>query len=109
MLFFEFKWGHRQKSKNRGHKNQRAVQGGAGRIKNWLRSRSTIDLLGLREKLDKPHLKLVEFDGVGFESGEKVIVYQANAFAIGLPGEFCVRFAVFIDYAYVVPAYLSPN
>jgi hypothetical protein len=31
-------------------------------IKNWLRSRSTIDLLGLWEKLNNPDFKLVEFD-----------------------------------------------
>lgn len=31
-------------------------------IKNWLRSRSMIELLGLWEKLNNPDFKLVEFD-----------------------------------------------
>jgi KilA-N domain len=39
-------------------------------IKNWLRSRSTVDLLGLWEKLNNPSFKLVEFDQFRFEAGE---------------------------------------
>lgn len=31
-------------------------------IKNWMRSRSTIEFLGLWEKLNNPNFKLVEFD-----------------------------------------------
>jgi hypothetical protein len=31
-------------------------------IKNWLRSKNTIELLGLWEKLHNPDFKLVEFD-----------------------------------------------
>ena len=31
-------------------------------VKNWLRSRSTIEFLGLWEKLNNPDFKLVEFD-----------------------------------------------
>jgi hypothetical protein len=31
-------------------------------IKNWLRSKNTIELLGLWEKLNNPDFKLVEFD-----------------------------------------------
>jgi hypothetical protein len=31
-------------------------------VKNWLRSRSTIEFLGLWEQLNNPILKLVEFD-----------------------------------------------
>ncbi len=43
-------------------------------IKNWLRSRSTIDLLGLWEKLNNPSFKLVEFDQFRFEAGENAFV-----------------------------------
>jgi len=43
-------------------------------IKNWLRSRSTIDLLGLWEKLNNPAFKLVEFDQFRFEAGENTFV-----------------------------------
>ena len=43
-------------------------------IKNWLRSRSTIDLLGLWEKLNNPSFKLVEFDQFRFEAGENTFV-----------------------------------
>ena len=31
-------------------------------VKNWLRSRSTIEFLGLWEKINNPEFKLVEFD-----------------------------------------------
>jgi hypothetical protein len=43
-------------------------------IKNWLRSRSTIDLLGLWEKLNNPGFKLVEFDQFRFQAGENAFV-----------------------------------
>ena len=32
-------------------------------IKNWLRNRYTIELLGIWEKLNNPNFKPVEFDG----------------------------------------------
>jgi hypothetical protein len=38
-------------------------------IKNWLRNRNTIELLGLWEKLYNPNFKPVEFDGFRKESG----------------------------------------
>ena len=43
-------------------------------IKNWLRNRSTIDLLGLWEKLNNPNFKLVEFDQFRFEAGGNAFV-----------------------------------
>ena len=43
-------------------------------IKNWLRSRSTIQLLGLWEKLNNPDFKLVEFDQFRFEAGDNSFV-----------------------------------
>jgi hypothetical protein len=38
-------------------------------IKNWLRNRTTIELIGLWEKLYNPNFKPVEFDGFRKESG----------------------------------------
>lgn len=38
-------------------------------IKNWMRSKNTIELLGLWEKLNNPHFKLVEFDQFRNEAG----------------------------------------
>ena len=43
-------------------------------IKNWLRCRSTIDLLGLWEKLNNPGSKLVEFDQFRLHAGENAFV-----------------------------------
>ncbi len=43
-------------------------------IKNWLRTRSTVDLLGLWEKQNNPDFKLVEFDQLRFEAGEDTFV-----------------------------------
>ena len=58
-------------------------------VKNWLRSRSTIDLLGLWEKLNNPDFKLVEFDQFRFEAGDNAFVLSPkkwieNTNAIGL-------------------------
>lgn len=58
-------------------------------IKNWLRSRSTIELLGLWEKLNNPDFKLVEFDQFRFEAGENAFVLSPKKWiettqAIGL-------------------------
>jgi hypothetical protein len=38
-------------------------------VKNWLRNRSTIEFLGLWEKIHNPNFKGVEFDPLLFESG----------------------------------------
>ena len=38
-------------------------------IKNWLRSRDTIEFLGIWEQLHNPHFKIVEFDGFKKEAG----------------------------------------
>jgi hypothetical protein len=38
-------------------------------VKNWLRSRSTIEFLGLWEQLNNPGFKLVEFDQFRNEAG----------------------------------------
>ncbi len=38
-------------------------------IKNWMRNKDTIELLGLWEKLNNPDFKLVEFDRFKNEAG----------------------------------------
>ena len=43
-------------------------------IKNWMRNRSTIEFLGLWEKLNNPNFKLVEFDGFRNEAGSNYFV-----------------------------------
>jgi hypothetical protein len=43
-------------------------------IKNWLRARSTIEFLGLWERLNNEHFKLVEFDGFKNEAGSNYFV-----------------------------------
>jgi hypothetical protein len=44
-------------------------------VKNWLRSRSTIDFLGLWEKINNPNFKGVEFDSFKNQAG-------ANSFTL---------------------------
>ena len=58
-------------------------------IKNWLRIRSTINFLGLWEKLNNPHFKLVEFDQFKMSSGDNDFVLSPKKWiestnAIGL-------------------------
>jgi len=43
-------------------------------VKNWMRNRSTIDFIGLWEKLNNPDFKLVEFDRLRNESGTNYFV-----------------------------------
>lgn len=38
-------------------------------VKNWMRSRTTIEFLGLWEQLNNPNFKGVEFDSFLFEAG----------------------------------------
>ena len=38
-------------------------------IKNWLRNRNTIELLGFWEQINNPNFKPVEFDGFRKEAG----------------------------------------
>ena len=58
-------------------------------IKNWLRSKNTIELLGLWEKLNNPDFKLVEFDQFRNEAGYNHFVLSSQKWinttnAIGL-------------------------
>lgn len=43
-------------------------------IKNWLRNRNTLELLGFWEQLHNPNFKSVEFDG--FKNKQALIVSQ---------------------------------
>lgn len=47
-------------------------------VKNWMRNRSTIDFLGLWEKLNNPHFKPVEFDGFRYEAGSNSFVLSPS-------------------------------
>jgi hypothetical protein len=38
-------------------------------VKNWLRSKTTIEFLGLWERINNPNFKGVEFDSFSFEAG----------------------------------------
>lgn len=38
-------------------------------IRNWLRSRNTVELLGFWERLNNPHFNPVEFDGIRMQTG----------------------------------------
>lgn len=43
-------------------------------VKNWMRTHSTIEFLGLWEKINNPDFKLVEFDGFRNEAGSNTFV-----------------------------------
>ena len=38
-------------------------------IRNWLRSRNTVEFLGLWERLNNPRFNPVEFDGIRIQTG----------------------------------------
>ena len=50
-------------------------------VKNWLRNRSTIEYLGLWEKIKDPEFKGVEFDAFKVQAGSKKLAVL-NAVAI---------------------------
>ncbi len=45
-------------------------------INNWMRSRSTIEFLGLWEKLNNPYFKPIEFERFRNEAGSNYFVQQ---------------------------------
>ena len=58
-------------------------------INNWMRSRSTIEFLGLWEKLNNPYFKPIEFDRFRNEAGSNYFVLSpqrwiASTNAIGI-------------------------
>ncbi len=46
------------------------------RVKDWLRSRSTLDFLGLWEKINNPDFKGVEFDSFKNDAGTNSFIPQ---------------------------------
>ncbi len=42
-------------------------------IKNWLRNKNTIELLGFWEQMNNPDFKRIEFDAIKNESGAKIL------------------------------------
>ncbi|MDR3184589.1 MAG: KilA-N domain-containing protein [Prevotellaceae bacterium] len=48
-------------------------------VKNWMRNRSTIEFLGLWEKIHNPIFKGVEFDPLLFEAGSNAITPHWNS------------------------------
>ena len=48
-------------------------------VKNWLRNRSTIEFLGLWEKLNNPQFKLVEFDQFRSAAGSNYFVLSPKS------------------------------
>ncbi len=44
-------------------------------IKNWTRSKDTIEFLGLWERINNPHFKLVEFDHFRNQAGSNFCVF----------------------------------
>ena len=47
-------------------------------VKNWLRSRTTIEYIGLWEKINNPNFKGVEFDALRAEAGLNSFTLSPN-------------------------------
>ena len=85
-------------------------------IQNWMRLRSTIDFLGLWEKLYNPNFKGIEFDAFKMESGTNSFTLTPNHWiektkAIGIiskPGRYGGTFA-HKDIAFEFGTWLSPE
>ncbi len=85
-------------------------------VKNWLRSRSTIEFLGLWEKLNNPDFKLVEFDQFKNEAGVNYFVLSPQKWieatsAIGLiskSGRYGGTYA-HKDIAFEFASWISPQ
>lgn len=85
-------------------------------VKNWLRSRSTIEFLGLWEQLNNPNFKLVEFDQFKQESGDNSFVLSPQKWikttnAIGIrssSGRYGGTFA-HSDIAFEFASWISPE
>ena len=85
-------------------------------VKNWLRNRSTIEFLGLWEKLNNPDFKLVEFDQFKNASGENSFVMTPQKWitatnAIGITsksGRYGGTYA-HSDIAFEFASWISPE
>jgi hypothetical protein len=86
-------------------------------VKNWMRSRSTLDFLGLWEKLNNPDFKLVEFDQFKNEAGANYFVMSPLKWieithAIGLiskPGKYGGGTYAHKDIAFEFASWISPE
>ncbi|MDO5607401.1 MAG: hypothetical protein Q4G08_02985, partial [Capnocytophaga sp.] len=54
-------------------------------VKNWMRSRATIEFLGLWEQLNNPDFKGVEFDSFLYEAGSNTFTLSPTKWI-----EFCI-------------------
>jgi hypothetical protein len=94
----------------------RNIDAPADIVKNWLRSRSTIEFLGLWEQLNNPGFKLVEFDQFKNEAGANHFVLSPQKWiettkAIGLiskSGRYGGTFA-HKDIAFEFASWISPQ
>lgn len=85
-------------------------------IKNWMRSRSTIEFLGLWENLNNPNFKLVEFDQFKQEAGTNSFVLPPQKWidrtnAIGIiskSGRYGGTYA-HTDIAFEFASWISPE
>ena len=85
-------------------------------VKNWLRSRSTIEFLGLWERINNPDFKLVEFDQFRNESGLNTFVLSPKKWiesvnAIGITskaGRYGGTYA-HKDIAFEFASWISPE
>jgi len=85
-------------------------------VKNWMRSRSTIEFLGLWEKLNNPGFKLVEFDQFRSEAGANYFVLSPQKWiettnAIGLISRSGNKGGTYAhkDIAFEFASWISPQ
>lgn len=86
-------------------------------VKNWMRSRSTIEYLGSWEKINNPEFKLVEFDGFKKEAGSHSFVLSPHKWiettnAIGLiskSGRYGGGTFAHKDIAFEFATWISPE
>ena len=85
-------------------------------VKNWMRSRSTLDFLGLWEKLNNPDFKLVEFDQFRTQAGANYFVMSPQKWiktthAIGLVSKSGKNGGTFAhqDIAFEFASWISPE
>jgi hypothetical protein len=85
-------------------------------VKNWLRTRFTIEFLGIWEQINNPHFKLVEFDQFKREAGANAFVLSPQKWiettnAIGMisrSGRGGGTFA-HVDIAFEFASWISPE
>lgn len=86
-------------------------------IKNWMRSRSTLEYLGFWEKINNPKFKLVEFDGFRNEAGSNSFVLSPHKWidttgAVGLiskAGRYGGGTFAHKDIAFEFATWISPE